>query len=171
MTRPASNHPTPAALTDAPRPPNAADEVGQRGGVRAYSETQRAAPTTAGELSLESPKETLEVRTRFLVQPSCSFTVGGSGCGRHHCSFAMAGERPHDPPARCLPGGSSYSPPGAANGHVPTWQTGNETSHSCDGGTSHTRGPASLTQRLLHAASGPSLGSGLVGAATFFGGA
>lgn len=72
MTRPTSNQPTPAALTDAPRPPNAADEVGQRRGVRVYLEPQRAAPTTVGALSLELPKEALEVRTRFPVQPSCS---------------------------------------------------------------------------------------------------
>lgn len=72
VTRPTSNQPTPAALTDAPRLPNAADVNGQRRGVRVYLEPQRAAPTTVGALSLELPKEALEVRTRFPVQPSCS---------------------------------------------------------------------------------------------------
>lgn len=85
MTRPASNCPTPAALTDAPRPPNAADEVGQRRGVRVssccrsqtvktpgfqpgsagstpagsatYSETQRAAPTTPFSVTSNDPSQ------------------------------------------------------------------------------------------------------------------
>ena len=192
MTRPALNQPTPAALTDAPRPPRLTAK-NDRGGARvSHSESQRATPTTVGALSLELPKEALEVRTRFPVQPSCSSLWRASP--DQLPAIALFGSVLTDPPARCLLGGSSsYSPPDASNGHVPTWQTrGNETSHSCDGGTSRvrssvgralgrrfksgrtlqdTRGPASLTQRLLHAASGPSLGSGLVGAATFFGGA
>lgn len=50
MTRPASNCPTPAALTDAPRPPNAADEVGQRRGVR-VSSGLRVVPATGNTAS------------------------------------------------------------------------------------------------------------------------
>lgn len=176
VTRPTSIHPTPPATALARRHPNAADGVGQRGGVRAYSESQRAAPAvssvTSNDLSPNHPKETAGAGGLGRMgsprsSSSCRRVPDRETDGIALCQLTT------DTPVRLTRGrGSSYSPPDAANGHVPTWQTrGSETSPSCDGGTSHTRGPTDRLQRPLHAAIGPSLGSGSVGAATFFGGA